>query len=205
VSVPLIRPPVDESKFIKRKMGKAAPGTRTKKDNPIVLKRFTHEQKLQAVTTYSLLGNMVETSRVTGIGLMTLKMWKRSPWFKDMLNEVRKEDIEQCGAKMQRIIHKAIAVVEERVEKGNYVFDQKTGLMQRIPVNVKDALKVTTEMMDRHEKIFSNPKTKDLEEAIDARLSRLAEEFSRFAKAKEVKQEPQILNVIEQAKESCPS
>lgn len=204
---------IDPSKFIRRKLGPNA-GTAggVKKAKPIVRKRFTEEQKMQAAATYAMLGNMAETSRVTGIQLRTLVVWKASPWFKEMLDQLRRDDLEQCGAKLQRIIHRAIAVVEDRVEHGNYVLDQKTGLIQRIPINIKDALKTTTEMMDRHEKIFNGAKGKELEEAIDARLARLAEEFSRFSKTretkttKEVKEEPLV---IEQSMvkigDACPS
>ena len=39
--------------------------------------QWTRNQKLQAVSTYLMLGNMAQTAIVTGIPLPTLKLWKQ--------------------------------------------------------------------------------------------------------------------------------
>ena len=56
---------------------------KTSHDKRYKKSHWTQNQKLQAVSTYLMLGNMAETAVVTGIPLATLKIWKVTDWFKE--------------------------------------------------------------------------------------------------------------------------
>lgn len=140
------------------------------------------DQRLNAVAQYIQLGNMRTVCLVTGIPLATLNSWKLQPWWKELATQVRDEDAQQLDSNLKGIIDKAIKAVEERIDKGDHIFDQKTGKVRRVPIRTAVALKVTTELLARQDKIRAAPVAKELEKTIDARLNKLVDEFQRFAK-----------------------
>jgi hypothetical protein len=149
-------------------------------------KWWSADQRLQAAATYVMLGTMTETALATGIPLPTLKAWKNLPWWKDLISQVRRDDLDKASSNIQRVIEKAVKATEERLDNGNFVFDQKTGKIVRIPVNIKDALKVTTELMTKQDKLLEREEQKETQEATVDRLTKLAEELAKFAKTKPV-------------------
>jgi len=146
--------------------------------------QWTQNQKLQAISTYLMLGNMVETALVTGVPLPTLKGWKTSPWWKEYSLQLQAEDIQQMDSNLKRVVDKALKAVEDRLDLGDAQYDQRTGSIVRIPVKAHVALKITTDLLTKQEKIRENPVKEEVEKTIDDRLLRLSEEFARFAHAK---------------------
>ena len=138
--------------------------------------------QFQAAACYVMLGNLREVSAATKVAYDTLKAWKRTDWWKDLILQIRDEDVAQLDSKIQRIVSTALSVVADRLQKGDYQYDPKTGKAIRIPVKAQIALKVTTDLLARQEKIRSAPVRAEIEKTIDARLSKLADEFHRFAK-----------------------
>ena len=133
-----------------------------------------------------MLGNLRETALATGVGYETLKLWKLQNWWKDLVLEIRDEDVGKLGANLQKIIEKSLRTVEDRLDKGEFQYDPKTGKAIRIPIKANIALKVTTELMTKQEKLRAEPVKLEIEKTIDARLAKLADEFSRFSKATDV-------------------
>ena len=147
---------------------------------------WTQNQKLQAVSTYLMLGNLSETAIVTGIPLPTLKIWKTSEWFKDFALQLQTEDVQQMDSNLKRVIDKALKTVENRLDLGDAQYDQKTGEIIRVPVKAHVALKITTDLLTKQEKIREAPVKEEIEKTIDDRLLRLSEEFARFASMKTI-------------------
>ena len=145
---------------------------------------WTQNQKLQAVSSYLMLGNMTETALVTGISLNTLKLWKSTDWFKEYALQLQTEDVQQMSSNLKKVIDKALKAVEDRLDLGDAQFDQKTGDIIRIPVKAHVALKITTDLMTKQQKLYENPVKEQVERTIDDRLLKLSEEFARFATAK---------------------
>jgi len=145
---------------------------------------WTQNQKLEAVSTYLMLGNMAETAVVTGIPLQTLKIWKTTDWFKDYSLQLQSEDVQQMDSNLKRVIQKALKATEDRIDLGDAQFDQKTGEIVRIPIKAHVALKITTELLTKQQKLNENPIKEEVEKTIDSRLLKLSEEFARFANAR---------------------
>ena len=74
-----------------------------------------------------------------------------------------------------------MATVSERLENGDYGFNQKTGEIFRKPVNLRDAHKVTVDMIDKRNLLNGkqSQQTADLE--IGSKLDFLAKKFAEFA------------------------
>jgi len=129
---------------------------------------WTQNQKLEAVSTYLMLGNMAETAVVTGIPLQTLKIWKTTDWFKDYSLQLQSEDVQQMDSNLKRVIQKALKATEDRIDLGDAQFDQKTGEIVRIPIKAHVALKITTELLTKQQKLNENPLRKKLRKPLIA-------------------------------------
>jgi hypothetical protein len=158
---------------------------------------WTQNQKLQAVSTYLMLGNLAETAVVTGVPLPTLKLWKTTDWFKEYALQLQSEDVQQMSSSMKKVIDKALKAVEDRLDLGDAQFDQRTGAIVRVPVKAHVALKITTDLMTKQERLRENPVKEQVEKTIDDRLLKLSEEFARFASGKIAKSVPIDVQVKE--------
>lgn len=154
------------------------------------LAKWSQNQKLQACMSYCMLGNLKETALVTSIPYETLKTWRYSDWFKDLMVQIRDEDVQQLDSNLQRVIDKALKATEERLDSGDHMFDPRTGKLLRIPVKANVALKITTELLTKQEKAREKPQRQEVEKTIDARLAKLSEEFARFATSKTIQNVP---------------
>jgi len=145
---------------------------------------WTQNQKLEAVSTYLMLGSMPQTAIVTGIPLPTLKSWKCADWFKEFALQLKTEDIQQLDSNLQRIVNKALKATEDRIDFGDAQYDQRTGDIVRIPIKAHVALKISTELLTKQQKLTENPIKEEVEKTIDDRLLKLSEEFAKFASKK---------------------
>ena len=143
---------------------------RISKDKRYKKSVWTQNQKLQAVSTYLMLGNMAETAIVTGIPLPTLKLWKQMDWFKEFSLQLKTEDVQQMDSNLKRVINKALKATEERIDFGDAQFDQRTGDIVRVPIKAQQ------------QKLDETPiNREEVEKTIDERLLRLSAEFAKFA------------------------
>lgn len=155
-----------------------------KNNGEVIIRKWTKEQRLQAVSTYLILGNMAQTAIATEIPLQTLKMWKATEWFKDYMLKLQAEDLQEMDSKMRGIVNKSLKALENRLDLGDAQFDPKTGDIIRIPVKAKVALNISTELMTKRQKLAERPHREEHERTVEDRLLKLAEEFSRFAQNK---------------------
>lgn len=165
-------------------------------DKRYVKAHWTTNQKLQAVSTYLMLGNMAETAIVTGIPLPTLKTWKFTDWFKEYALQLQSEEQQQIDANLRKIIEKSLKSVEDRLENGDAQYDQKTGAIVRLPVKANVALKISTELMAKRQALNNNSVKTEVEKTIDDRLAKLSEEFSKFAAMAKPKKEVPMADVV---------
>ena len=124
---------------------------------------------------------MPQTAIVTGIPLPTLKSWKTTDWFKEFALQLKTEDIQQLDSNLQRIVNKALKATEDRIDHGDAQYDQRTGEIVRVPIKAHVALKISTELLTKQQKLTENPIKEEVEKTIDDRLLKLSEEFAKFA------------------------
>jgi hypothetical protein len=154
------------------------------KDRPISADtnmKWSEKQRMDAVNSYLLLGNLALTSRVLNIPEVTLRYWKAQPWWKDAVAEIKSSEKMQLSVRVKKLVDASLAVVEDRLINGDFQFDQKTGAVVRKPVNLKDAHKVAIDMADKHEALEKSEEVVQKEENVDDKLLRLAEKFATMA------------------------
>lgn len=155
---------------------------RKKRSTDAVGQWWSESQKLEAAKMYLVTGSYALVSTGLGIPYQTLNKWKYTQWWKTTISELKAEGSVKLSAKLSQIAEKALDVTLDRLDNGNFQLDQKTGEVRRIPVNMKDAAKVATDLMAQQQKLEDKPVQQQIEATVDSRLAKLAEQFAQFAK-----------------------
>lgn len=144
---------------------------------------YTEQKKVEVVTTYLILGSAVETARVTGVPVASIYRWKVEPWWKELVDQIQQEDNQALDAKLAKRIDKALELVQDRLENGDFVI-LKSGEVVRKPVSMKDTWKVNKEMIDVR-LVLRKEKPADVnQEAVTEVLKKLALEFTSMVKSR---------------------
>jgi transposase-like protein len=150
---------------------------------------WSDKQKLEAVQTYLMLGNLAMTCRVLKIPEQTVRTWRKSTWWKELEGELRIQDEMQLSARLKKVMEKSLDAVDERLEHGDFVYDQKTGQMRRKPVSMRDAHKVSMDLIDKRNLLLNNNKPDASEEQMNDKLLKMMKQFADFAQGKLNKEE----------------
>lgn len=148
--------------------------------------RWPEKKKIEAVTTYLALGKLPFVAQVTGVNYETLRHWKKQEWWMEMEDLVRTEENQELDSKLSKIVNKSLDVVVDRLEHGDFTID-KLGKVHRVPVKLRDASKVSTDLLDKRSLIRKEPvrQVAEKQESINERLLSLAEQFAAIALGKD--------------------
>ena len=147
-------------------------------------KSWSDKQKLEAVQSWLLLGNLALTSRILSIPEITLRVWKTSEWWKNAVEEIKLQEDMQMSARLKKIVDASLMAVEDRLVNGDLMYDQKTGEMVRKQVNMRDAHKVAVDLMDKKAILDKTATPAQEEQKDEDRLLKLAEKFADFVTKK---------------------
>lgn len=150
---------------------------------------WPQSKKTEAVLTWMTTGNLTQTAQLIGVGLPTLKSWKKQPWWIEAVEGFHDDDKTELDAKYQKIIRKALSVVEDRLENGNFQMDQKTGKIVRVPVSISDSHKVAKDLVDQQQLLRKDKRQETIaQETINDKLAKLAIQFAEMAVGKNQKE-----------------
>ncbi len=142
--------------------------------------QWSDKQKMEAVTSWMLLGNLALTSRLLSIPEITLRVWKTTEWWKGLVEDVKLQENIQMSGRLKKIVDASLTAVEDRLLNGDWIYDQKTGHMIRKQVGIKDAHKVSTDLMDRQKALEKATQPVTQGEQNDEKLLKLAQKFAAF-------------------------
>ena len=142
---------------------------------------WPERKKIEVVTAVMSTGSIPIAAGMTGVPIETIRTWRKMPWYKEMEQTIKDEDNQELDSKFSKIIKKTLDVVEDRLENGNFQFDQKTGKIIRIPVGLRDTHRVMTDLVDKRKVIRNEPITTSAGEGVNDRLVKLASQFAEFA------------------------
>lgn len=144
---------------------------------------WSDAQKIEAVTLWLTMGNLALTAATLKIPEVTLRKWRATQWWKEIAEEIRLQERVQLSTTAKNIIDKSLTAIADRLEQGDWIYDQKTGQMRRKPVAMKDALAVADRLMDRKEKLDKMEVVNETSESVEAKLNKLMEKFTQVAAA----------------------
>lgn len=149
------------------------------------MKSYEWSDKTKACQLYMLNGNMRIVSEVTEIPYETLSDWKRSEWWPTLVEEIRAAKRAKTGVKLSTIIDTSLEVLQDRLQNGDWVLNNKTGEMQRRPVSLRDATTATNNLLTRQlqmEEIAD--KMENNKTTVQETLTLLAKEFQKMNRQK---------------------
>lgn len=154
-------------------------------------RHWSDGQKLEACTTYFLLGgNLSLTGKKLNIPYETLKSWKKSEWWKDLETEIRSEERLTLSSKLRNLMEASFVEVEDRLKNGDWIYDQKEGVLRRKPVSMRDASKLAIDAATLRQKMEINENHTVAIEHIEDKLAKLAKTFSDLAQGKRLNTGP---------------
>ena len=144
-------------------------------------KHYTDAKKIEVVTSYLALGKAPMVEALTGVPRQTIRQWKCQPWWKDLEHEIRQEDDYELDAKTSKVIDRTLDVVMDRLENGDFILDSRSGSIKRVPVKMKDAHRVTVDMIDKRNLIRGKPTSITQKVAVEDVMANLANQFKEWA------------------------
>lgn len=160
------------------------------------------EKKIEVVSQYLVLGNMKMVSAVTGVSHDLIRAWKGQPWWKELETEIRSTQNIEMDTKLSKIVDKSLDAVLDRVENGDFIYDQKSGEIRRKPANLRDLHRVSVDVLDKRELLRNgtNNRQENTQIAVSEQLKLLAQEFAKWTVThqKEIIDVPMVEIVEEQ-------
>ena len=131
-----------------------------------------------------------------------MKHWRKQPWWLEAVTEFRDDDKTELDARYQKIIRKALDVVDDRLENGNFQMDQKTGQIVRVPVTMSDTHRVMKDLVDQQQQLRSD-RNQDVgsTETINEKLVKLASQFAEMALKNNKPKETNTYEMMEEVTE----
>jgi hypothetical protein len=142
---------------------------------------YSDAEKLEAVKLWMVVGNLPTVAASLGIPFDTVKTWRYSKWWNELVTELRTENTIKLSNRLKKIAEKALDVTMDRLENGDWIYDQKTGEMKRKPVVMRDAMNVAAGLLDRQAKLDDKPQDEAAKQQIQDRLTALADAFAKMA------------------------
>lgn len=121
------------------------------------LSPYSVQQKLMAVTMWSVLGNMAEVSRRTGIDQNVIKYWKNhTEWWKEAIARIRLQRNEKFDAKLTAGMDRLMDEILDRVDNGDEVV-LKDGSSRRRKLGGKEMALMLAMLYDKRALIRGDP------------------------------------------------
>ena len=151
--------------------------------------------KMEAVTLWCSTGSPSTVSEVLSVPLCTIEHWKTLPWWKEAVQVIRNQDNEKLDSKLSKALDKALDKVIDLIDNGEFVYDQKTGRVKRMPAKLRDVNHAFNSLVDKRQLIRKLP-TKIVESSqTEQKLKQLAVQFAEFVNQNKNKKEPEALTL----------
>lgn len=151
-------------------------------------KSWPIEKKIEVVSQFLVLGNMKLVAATTGVSHDLIRQWKTQPWWADLEAEIRQTQNIEMDTKLSRIVDKSLDAVLDRVENGDFFFDQKDQQVKRKPVALRDVARVSVDILSKRELLRGNAteRKETTQIAVGEQLKMLAAEFAKWQQPKQV-------------------
>ena len=150
-------------------------------------KRLWHseEDRIRAATVYATCGSAAETERITGIPAGTVRQWRSQDWWPQVIERVQAESDDLMDVKFTEIVSNTVEQINDRIANGNYLFNKRTGQLERIPAPLKDLGVTASIFMDKRDLVRRNKKTAVEQASTQEMLRTIASAVKNMAKKRE--------------------
>lgn len=145
-------------------------------------KHWPMEKKIEVVSQFLVLGNLKMVAAMTGVSYDLVRQWKCQPWWKELEAEIRQTQNIEMDTKLSKIVERSLDAVLDRVENGDFIYDNKTGEIRRKPANLRDVARVSVDMLSKRELLRGNAteRKETTQIPVAEQLKLLAAEFAKW-------------------------
>lgn len=145
-------------------------------------KHWPMEKKIEVVSQFLVLGNMKLVAATTGVSHDLIRQWKGQPWWRELEAEIRQSQNIEMDTKLSKIVDKSLDAVLDRIENGDFFYDQKTGEIKRRQAPLRDIHRVSVDMISKRELIRGNAteRKENTQVSVAEQLKLLAQEFAKW-------------------------
>lgn len=161
----------------------------------ITNRQWSDSQKIEAATCVLAVGSLQKASHLLQIPETTLKMWQRTEWWQDLIKQLKQQENLVVSTKLKNLIDKSLTLLADRLEHGDFIYDQKQGQLVRKPIPAKELAKLATDFLERREVLDMPERATIAEENISNKLEQLAKQFEVFAQ-KQLDKPPVVVTDI---------
>jgi hypothetical protein len=147
-------------------------------------------------------GDIDQVSELTGIPAKFLREWKQEPWWNEIQKKVFVEQNEKLAGRISGVLDKSLEHLVDRIDNGDYLWDVRKSKLVRKPVDTKVLATVFNTLVTRRQLIRGEPTSITTQVGVDDRLKLLAQQFEKFAAAKEVEQIAPVITDVTFTEES---
>ena len=159
-------------------------------------KLWADSKKYEAITVFIATGSLTQTALQTKIPFETLKKWRKSEWWTDKIKELQEEDYSRLDAKISKTIDKALDELIDRVEKGDSMYDPRTGKIVKVPAKMRDVNRAFDSLLEKRQLLRKQPTKIVQQESTASQLQNLAEQFAKFVTGKAKEEKLEDLHVL---------
>lgn len=140
------------------------------------------EKKIEVVSQWLVLGNMKQVAAMTGVSYDLIRQWKTQGWWKELELEIRQTQNIEMDTKLSKIVDRSLDAVLDRVENGDFIYDQKSGEIRRKPAALRDLHRVSVDTISKRELLRGNAteRKETTQVSINEQLKMLAAEFAKW-------------------------
>lgn len=161
-------------------------GVRKRRAVGAVKRYWGDAQKLECVQLYLALGNLALTAATLKIPEITVRKWKATEWWKNLEQDLKLQDQIQVSNRLKSVIDKSLVGLEDRLDKGDFFYNPKTGEILRKPMGAKDLTQVANLMLQRKQFLEGRTVSEVATETIQNKLDTLKKAFEEIASKKEI-------------------
>jgi hypothetical protein len=165
------------------------------------------EKKIEVVSQWLVLGNLRMVSAITGVSYSLVRQWKQQPWWAELVAEIRQTQTIEMDTKLSKIVDKSLDAVLDRVENGDFFFDQKAQEVKRKPVALRDVARVTVDILAKRELLRGNAteRKETTQVSVTDQLKLLAAEFAKWQSKPQEVIDVEMVEVIDVEDQGNPS
>jgi hypothetical protein len=151
------------------------------------------EKKIEVVTQWLVLGNLRQVSAVSGVSYDLVRQWRGEAWWAELEAEIRQSQSIEMDTKLSKIVEKSLEATLDRVENGDFIYDQKSGQIRRKPASLRDVHSVAKDLLDRREILRKGVQDRNEgpKVSIEEHLKMLATQMSQWF---EPKKQPRVID-----------
>lgn len=160
------------------------------------------EKKIEVVSQWLVIGNMRIVAAATGVGYDLCREWKTQPWWKELETEIRQTQNIEMDTKLSQIVERSIDATMDRIENGDFIYDQKSGEMRRKPVALRDVAKVANDMLTKRELLRGNAteRRETTQASVQSQIELLKAEFAKMQNIRTI--DVPMVEVVEESEDA---